>query len=117
MSDDKSPGEKEFEPTDRKLEKARLRGEVVRSQEAGAALALIILTATVSSLGHMIGNPLVKMIQDIYSLDALISFQNGVSLMPLVLSAVAKAELHLLGALAFAGLFLNLAITNLILLL
>jgi flagellar biosynthesis protein FlhB len=108
VSEDKSPGEKEFEATDRKLEKARLKGEVVRSQEAGAALAMIILTITVTSLGHTIGNPLVKLIRDLYSLEALISFQNGVSLAPIVIPAIAKAVLPLLGALAFSGLFLNL---------
>ncbi|MEE2904089.1 MAG: EscU/YscU/HrcU family type III secretion system export apparatus switch protein [Myxococcota bacterium] len=109
MSDDKSPGEKEFEATDRKLEKARLRGEVVRSQEATALFGLVLFTSMVLVFGRFIADPLIELVRTLYSLEALISFQNGVTIAPTVGFAIAEAVLPILGALCFVGVFVGLA--------
>lgn len=108
MADDDNSGEKEFAPTSRKLDQARQKGDVPRSQELGAALALIAATIMIFNAGTMVAEPLIEALREAWSLHALRDLQNGHTAAPIIIRATAKTVLPVLGALAAAGVFFQL---------
>ena len=108
MADEDDTGEKEFAPTARKLDKARQSGDVPRSQELGAATALIALTILIFNSGPLLAEPMIEALREAWSIGALRDLQNGHSIAPIVMRAAAWTVLPLLAALAVVGVFFEL---------